>query len=167
MGFLYAAILLAGAAGGVVMFTFGWRDALSGEMVGQCTAGFVIVTPWLSAAGGVVFLVRAIRAVSPWLRHRSSTPPAVRRLALAHDKSIAPMAIAMGVFFGVASLGGFVLLAVFARPREVMGAGLLVQLDALLLLVAVLCLRGAAQALWARRLLAGADAVRPLGTASV
>jgi len=153
-GFLYAAILLTGAAAGSVMFALGWREAVAFEMYGQRSEGFVLTAPVLSAAGGVLMLVRAILAVAPWVRYRSAVPRDRRLLALAHDRSNSTMAIVMALFFGVAALGGFLVLVVLARPSEALGTAVLIQLEALLLFVAILCLRGGIQAIWAHRHLA-------------
>lgn len=157
-GFLYAAILLTGAAAGSVMFALGWREAVAFEMYGQRSEGFVLTAPVLSAAGGVLMLVRAILAVAPWVRYRSTVPRDRRLLALAHDRSNSTMPIVMALFFGVSALGGFVLLAGLARPSDVFGAAVLLQLEALLLFVAILCLKGGIQAIWANRHLAARTA---------
>lgn len=153
-GFLYAAILLVGAVGGFVMLAFGWREALAGDMVGQRTEGFVLFAPVLTAAGGILILVRAILAVGPWVRHRTTTPRDDRLLALSHDRSTARGGVVAAFVVGGLTLAGFVLLAGFARPNHVMGAGLLVQFDALLLFAAAVCLKAAGQAVWANGYLA-------------
>lgn len=154
IGLLYAAILLVGTVGGAVMFFFGWREAVAGDMYGQRTEGFVLVTPFLSAAGALFLLVRGALAVGPWLRYRSATPRDARLLALAHDRSNRGIAIAMALAFGLLALAGFVLLAGFARPENRIGFGVLLQVNALLLFVAILCLKGGIQGLWANRHLA-------------
>jgi hypothetical protein len=153
-GLLYAAILLVGSVGGVVMFSFGWREAVAGDMYGQRTEGFVLFTPFLSAAGGVFLLVRGVLAIGPWLRYRSATPRDARLLALAHDRSNGRFAIGQALAFGVLALAGFVLLAGFARPENSLGSGMLLQMDALLLFAAIICLKGGIQGLWANRYLA-------------
>lgn len=153
-GLLYAAILLVGTVGGVVMFFFGWREAVAGDMYGGRTEGFVLVTPFLSAAGGVLLLVRGVLAVGPWLRYRSVTPRDARLLALARDRSNGKVAIGQALAFGVLALAGFVLLAGFARPENSLGWGMLLQMDALLLFATILCLKAGIQGLWANRYLA-------------
>jgi hypothetical protein len=150
-GLLYAAILAAGAVGGAVALFYGWREALAGDMAGQRTEGFVLVTPFLSAAGSVFLLVRGIRALAPWVRHRSTTPRPDRLLALAHDRSNTATAVGVAFAVGILALAGFVLLAGFARPNNGLGFGLLLQMDALLLFVAILALKGGIQGAWANR----------------
>jgi hypothetical protein len=155
VGLLYAVILLAGTVGGAVMLFFGWREALAGEMYGQRTEGFVLFTPFLSAAGALLLLVRGVLAIGPWVRYRSATPRDARLHALALDRSNRGVAIAMALAFGILALAGFVLLAGFARPENALGFGVLLQLEALLLFVAILGLKGGIQGVWANRHLAG------------
>lgn len=150
-GFLYAAILLAGAGAGFVMFALGWREALRFDMYGQRTEGFVLVTPFLSAGFGVFVLVRAVLAVAPWIRHRSATPRAARLVELAQDRAKSRPVIAQALVYGVLALAGFILLFGFARADTVFGLATLAQMEALLLFVAILCLKNSFQAIWANR----------------
>jgi hypothetical protein len=152
-GLLYAAILLVGTIGGFVMFAFGWREAIAFDMYGQRTEGFVLFTPFLSAAGTLLLLVRGVLAIGPWVRYRSATPRDDRLIALALDRSNARLGTVMIFIFGVLGLGGFVVLAGFARPQDWLGFGFLLQFEALLLFVAILCLKAGVQAIWANRYL--------------
>ncbi|MGB3911434.1 MAG: hypothetical protein WBL06_13265 [Pseudolysinimonas sp.] len=165
-GLLYAAILLVGTVGGVIAFTSGWREAIGFDMYGQRTEVFVLVAPFLSAAGTVLLLVRGILAIAPWLRYRAATPRDARLVALAMDRSNGRPGTAIITAFGLLALGGFVLLAGFARPQNPLGFGFLLQFDALLLFVAILCLKAGIQAIWANHDLAVRGIPIPEGAGS-
>lgn len=151
-GLLYGVILSIGTVGGAIMFAAGWREALAGDMVGQRTEGFVLVAPFLTAAGAVFLLVRGIRAIGPWLRYRAATPPEDRRLALAHDRSLARGALVGAWIVGLLAAAGVVIFAI-ARPGGALGVGVLLEFVMLLLCLAIVALKGAGQAVWANRYL--------------
>jgi len=116
-------------------------------------SGIILLGPLIALAFGAITLVRGFRAISPWMRHRS-TPLAVRRQQKAadlHDQRVWPLWVA-----GLLALAGLSVLAVvfslYSRDEiDLVGRLLQVEILGFLLLTAAGCLGLALQRHYYRR----------------
>ena len=121
-------------------------------------SGIILLGPLIALAVGVITLVRAFRAIPPWMRHRA-TPLTLRRQQKAadlHEQKIWPLVVA-GVlaFVGLGVLT--VVFSLYGRDDiDLVGRLLQVEVLGFLLLLSSGCLGLAAQKLYYRRFYAGA-----------
>ncbi len=156
IGFYFAIFFLASGAAGLFVLITDFQHAVG--MKGRA-GGYVIVAPIVLLLVAVPTLVRAFRAIGPWVRHRA-TPLAFRRAEKAADldgQKRAPL-----IAFGTASLAVLVFLSVIFslyRDNQVTTTGRVLQFEilALLFLLASSCFGLLAQSIYYRRFYVGKD----------
>ena len=156
IGFYFAIFFLAAGAAGLFVLITDFQHAIG--MKGRA-GGFVIVAPIVLLLVAMPTLVRAFRAIGPWMRHRV-TPLALRRAEKAADLDGQKRAPLIG--FGTAALVVLVFLSVIFslyRGNQVTTAGRVLQFEilALLFLLASACFGLLAQSLYYRRFSVGRD----------
>ncbi len=161
VGFYFALFFVAAGAAGLFVLITDFQHSIG--MKGRA-GGFVIVAPIVLLLVAVPTLVRAFRAVGPWMRHRA-TPLALRRAEKAADLDGQKRAPLIG--FGSVALAAFLFLAVIFslyRDNQVTTAGRVLQFEvlALLFLLTTACFGLLTQCLYYRRFYDGRDPRRDL-----
>ena len=156
IGLLIAALFLTVAVAGIAAIVL--EPAIIYASTNR-RAGILLFWPLVATIAGAITLVRGLRAIAPWLAHRS-VPLALRRQERAadlHGRSFWPL----WVFGSLAFVGSAVLAVIFSMYNEnqVDLIGRLVQIEILgfLTLVWAACLGLIVQKLYFRRFYAGRD----------
>jgi uncharacterized membrane protein len=150
LGFYFALLMLLIAATGFTAIALR-PDVLSEPSVSS--GGTLLGGTLFAAVGFVPTAVRAVRAIGPWMRHRS-TPRDLRRQQRAadlRDQRLAPLLV-----FGLVALAGLVTFSVvlavnFEREQSFVSRMLQLEILGGALLLASACLGLAAQKLYFRR----------------
>lgn len=111
---VWAIIWVFFACLGVVAFAVQADTVLSGELTGQRTEGFFLLTPLLFVAAAALCVVLAIKSIPPWRRLRASLDIGQRRYH--RDRAVAEYPVKLlftvGAVTGLVSLvgGGYLVL---------------------------------------------------------